>query len=608
MAVVFALGALVGAATLVGRASGFLRGYGLQITDALQPTAPTHRRLVVVAIDRRSLDGVEVRWPWPRGLHAELIRRLGGADVIVYDVLFAPPAPDDAELAEATGESRVVVSSVAEELEARPAERLLRASHITEPSLTLTRRAILGHSNVTPDPGDGVVRSLPLVVEDGAGRLVPSLSLTALTELDATREPLTIRPNSVIAGSRVIPTGQRAALEIAYSSELQAGAERAPIVSAIDVLSARVPAKTFQDKIVLIGVTDPTLGDDRPTPVAKGTEMSGVLIHANALNTMLTQHYLRAAGHTQTAVASGALGGAVALVTFTAPVVAGPIVVLVGIAGYVLWSFVRFDAGTVLDLLYPNLAMLLAFVGALALRYFTELRGRRRVSALFSLYVPKAVADELLVSGRVDEAVRGERLEVTAMFCDLRGFTAMSARLEPGQVRDLLNVFYDSTARIIHDHGGTLLAYVGDEVFAAWGAPVPDLRSAERAIECARALQDAAVEINERLSRRDLPPIAYGIGVHTGAVIAAHVGSVLRRQYTILGDTVNCASRLCTLAGRHEIVVSRDTYRTLGSQPPATSLPGIKLKGVGRDLVPHRLWPDELRDPTGVQREGKLEP
>jgi adenylate cyclase len=119
-------------------------------------------------------------------------------------------------------------------------------------------------------------------------------------------------------------------------------------------------------------------------------------------------------------------------------------------------------------------------------------------------------------------------------------------------------------------------------------------------------MQEANVALDARLAAEGLPSVTYGIGLHTGEVIAAHVGTELHRQYTLLGDTVNCASRLCTIAGRHEIAVSDETYQALDEKPPAETLPGVKLKGVGRDLIPHKLWPDELKDPTGQQR-GKLE-
>jgi class 3 adenylate cyclase len=205
-----------------------------------------------------------------------------------------------------------------------------------------------------------------------------------------------------------------------------------------------------------------------------------------------------------------------------------------------------------------------------------------------------------------EEQRPGGRLEATLLFGDLRGHTADSSKLEPDRVKELLDVFYEHAGRLINRYEGTLMAFTGDEVFAAWGAPTPDDDGPKKAVACARLLQDSVSALNQKLSARELPSVAFGIGIHTGEVVDAHVGVGKLRQYTVTGDSVNCASRLCSIAGRNEIVVSADLYSTLEEKPPAEKMEGIKFKGVGRDLGPHRLWPDELRDPTGEQR-GKLE-
>jgi adenylate cyclase len=602
------LSIVIGLLAFVGLRTKQLGGYRLQVADALQPTGKADPRVIVIAIDGKSIAEAGESWPWPRSVHAKLLGKLGGADAILYDVLFSPATRDDARLGAAVARSRNVVLSAGTELVARTP--LFQTRSLTLPVRDVAREpATIGHVNIIRDPADGVVRSLPLLVETPEGELLPSLSLQTYAHVEGLSGPYTVRPNGVVASGRFIPTQRRAILDIAYAPQLQSDAPKAPIVSAVDVLDGRVSSARFKGKIVLIGATDPSLGDKQPTPVAKSLEMPGVLVHANALNTMLTGQYLQHTSDFRTALDATALAALVAIATLLAPVLLGPVVVLVLLGAYVLWAFIRFDSGTILDLIYPPLAMVGAFIAALAIRYFTEVRGRRRVSRLFSQYVPKGVANELLATNRVDTAVYGERLNVTALFCDLRAFTAMSSQMQPTDLRDLLNVYYDETSRLISEHNGTLLTYIGDEVFAVWGAPLPDDKGAERAVACARAMQEAREPLNERLAGAGLPSsLSYGIGVHTGEVIAAHVGTEVHRQYTILGDTVNCASRLCTIAGRNEVVVSGETYEALDAKPPATVLPGIKLKGVGRDLSPHHLWPDELRDPTGESRHGKLEP
>lgn len=606
--VAFGLAVALGLLGLGGLRANVFDGYRLQLTDTLFPTGRTDERVAVVAVDRRSLAEVGLPWPWPRSIHAELIRRLDGlgAEVIAFDVVFHPATMDDEALATAAREAGNVVFATLPELVG--AEGRVFSADVTFPVDEIAgAAAALGHTSVTPDPADGVVRSMPLLVSTQDGDLHPALALAAVTRADGETGAFTIRPDGLQIGERFIVTGPSSSLDIAYTPELQIGVPDAPVLSIVDVLRGDVDRRAVEGKIVLVGVTDPSLGDDRPTPVAKAAEMSGVMIHANGLNTILTEHYLRPADDVRTAVAVAVMALVVAIVTLLAPIWLAPLGVAGAAAAYVVWTFVRFEAGQVLDLLYPLLSVLLAFIAALAFRYVTELRGRRRAAALFSQYVPRSVAYQLLDEGRIDEAVQGKRLDITVFFCDLRGFTALSVRMEPAQVRDMLNVFYGETTRLIHEHGGTLLNWVGDEVFAVWGAPMPDPRSADRAVDCARAFQDACTDMSRRLQEAGLPPIAYGIGLHSGEAVAAHVGTEMRRQYTVLGDTVNIASRLCTIAGRNEIVVSDDTYRRLQTPPPSETLPGFRLKGVGRDMLPHRLWPAELRDPTGEARSGKVE-
>ena len=130
-----------------------------------------------------------------------------------------------------------------------------------------------------------------------------------------------------------------------------------------------------------------------------------------------------------------------------------------------------------------------AFFAALMVRYFTETRHRRGVSKLFAQYVPEAVAQQLVEQGRVEQAAEGERLDVSLFFCDLRGFTAMSANLTPQQVRLMLNEFYDALTDIILEHNGTVLKFVGDEVFAVFGAPLPVENHPQVTLDCAIAIQ-----------------------------------------------------------------------------------------------------------------------
>jgi adenylate cyclase len=255
--------------------------------------------------------------------------------------------------------------------------------------------------------------------------------------------------------------------------------------------------------------------------------------------------------------------------------------------GYVIFAFVRFNQGQVFNFIYPSIAVGLAFVGALGLRYFGETRQRRRVTALFSQYVPETVARRLVDEDKASQAAEGERLEMTVLFCDLRGFTALSESLEPSVVRTMLNHYYDKVTDVVLAHSGTLMKYVGDEVFAVWGAPLPDPDHPARALVCAMAIQGITPELNRELLELGCPEVSFGIGLNTGEAVAAHFGGGRRRQYDVVGDTVNVGARLCSQAGRGEIILSDQVLERVPDPPPVEPVGPVTLKGVSREL---RLW------------------
>ncbi len=573
--------AAIGAVSFLGRTVSVFGGYQLQASDALFPTGKTDPRVVVVGVDARSIDAIG-RWPWPRATEAKLVDRLSqaGARTITFDEIFDPPSKGDDQLAASIKASkRSVVLGALADLKDGAGTKLATVTSLTPPAPILQRAAAnIGHTSVTPDPADGVVRSLPLIVDTPDGSQLPSLSLATLMQVDHLSGPFTQSTTGIQIGDRFIPTDEHAAMNVSYAPSPR-------MVSAADVLDGKAK---LNGKIVLVGVTDPTLGDDKLSPVDKSNGTPGVFVHANALNTMLTSSYVFPPTRTATTTWVLILAFTVGLATLLLSIwIAAPLTVLVGI-GYVVLAITRFDTGRVLDLIYPPLAIVVAFVASLALRYLSERRERTRVSALFSQYVPESVAKQLIEHG-TDELTRERRVDVTVLFCDLRSFTATAAKLEPAGVSRLLDAYYDATTELVFQHGGTLMQYVGDEVYALFGAPIDDDHSSATALACAIDFQKAAPAINSRLAEQGLPTIAYGIGLHTGPVVTAHIGTNRRRQFSAIGDTVNCGSRLCSLAKAGEVVVSGDLFERLDTKPEVQALEPIPLKGVARDLHPFRI-------------------
>jgi adenylate cyclase len=564
-------------------------GFQRRAADAFVPSAKRDSEIVVIGIDNKSLRAIGPL-PWRRSVHAELARRLAAAGVktAVWDVVFGGVGVDPADNADFAAALRQLPGAVlAEQISTRPSRvdpKLLEAKVEAAPLDVLLdgTGASVAHAEVTPDPSDGVVRTLPAVVGQGAS-LVPGLSVAALRSAHGETGPVVLRSDGLQAGGRLIPTEGRHALRLNWATGLDHVGPPA-VVSAIDVLEGRVAASKLRGKVAFVGAAEPTLGDNQLVPVDKSGGLPGVMIHANALNTMLTASYLEPVTDTETTLWVAVLTLIMALAVLFLPgwyvlIAVALIPILGGI--YVLGASVRFDAGHIpSNFWYPIVALPVSFVAALVVRYMTETRQRRRVSSLFAQYVPEAVARELEESGQLDAHVDGERLDTSLFFCDLRGFTSLSATLEPSEVRAMLNEFYEMVTDAILSHRGTVLKFVGDEVFAVFGAPLPVDDHPQVALESAMEIQRRAPELDAQLAHLGIPPMMFGIGMNSGFVVAAHIGGGKRRQYDIVGDTVNLASRLCGQAGKGEIVIPEGMRDRLSNPPDMSSMGRVALKGL----------------------------
>lgn len=600
-ACVLIAGVLAGLSGL-GHGADFMVLPRLRLSDTVFPRGETDPRVLVVGVDDLALGVVPGDWPWPRDVQAELTRRLfaAGASAVVFDVVFDSPKPGDDAFALAIRDKPVVLSAEALDLEANVDEK--RANRVVGdlrlPAQPLTDAATsLGVVNIAADK-DGVVRSVPLIVETATSD-VPTLGLAAYMLAEGLEGPIVQRPFGIEVGGRAIPTEERKLLRVNFSPALSPGEALAPgdtpdvpFVSAGEVMRDGAPDEV-RGKIAMVGATAKLLQDFRFTPVAKKElGVPGVFLHANVLNTLLTETYVQDASTGETIAWVFLLSLVIGLLSWLTPLRFGATLPVLVLIGWLLWSFARFEVGVMPDLVYPPIAALVAFMAGVVLRYLTEGKARRRVSALFAQYVPPSVAQRLVDEDRVESVMQGERLDVSVLFCDLRGFTAQAAKMEPGQVRLMLDTYYESLSQMVLDHGGTVMQYVGDEIYAAFGAPEIQEDHSSRALACAVAMQDARPRIGEELEALGLPTIRYGIGVNSGSVVSAIVGSSKKSQYSLVGDTVNIGARLCSQAREDHVCFPEHVREAAGEAVPAVidDLGPIEFKNATRPIRVWRYW------------------
>ncbi|MFW6369439.1 MAG: adenylate/guanylate cyclase domain-containing protein, partial [Myxococcota bacterium] len=191
--------------------------------------------------------------------------------------------------------------------------------------------------------------------------------------------------------------------------------------------------------------------------------------------------------------------------------------------------------------------------------------------------------------GELDLKKGGSLVTATILFSDIRGFTSMSERLPAEDVVKLLNEHFEDMVEAVFDHHGVLDKFLGDSVMAIWGVPVGGEDDAQRALRAALEMQRRVKVMNERQRERGGPTIGVGIGVNTGECVVGNMGSSRRLEYTVIGDTVNLASRLCSLAKAGEIVVSEHTKEAIGGRFELTPLAAQQVKGKARPVSLFRL-------------------
>jgi class 3 adenylate cyclase len=221
-------------------------------------------------------------------------------------------------------------------------------------------------------------------------------------------------------------------------------------------------------------------------------------------------------------------------------------------------------------------------------RMVRGLRERDRIKETFGKYVSPEIRDEIL-AGRV--ALEGEALEVTILFADLRDFTPWVEATDPRQVVRDLNAYFTEMERAITAHGGLVLQYIGDEIEAVFGAPIPARDHAARAVRAAVDMRTRLAAWNAARTRDGKPPLRHGIGVHTGTVLAGNVGSLDRLSYALVGDAVNLASRIQDLTKDvgTDVLVSATTRARLDGGPALEPLPARRVKGRSAEVEVYRL-------------------
>ncbi|MFA9460594.1 CHASE2 domain-containing protein [Thiohalorhabdus sp. Cl-TMA] len=616
--------------------------YDLRFRVTLPFSTEKREPVAIVDIDEKSLDA-EGRWPWPRDKVAQLVDRLfeAGAVVVGMDMVFAEPQRNLAattarhlEQAPGVDPSAEVLATLSAAAPALDDDRALARAldghdvvmgymlsregpkkgalgpplptaelqgpegtsiqvmdhHLGNLPMLQEAAASGGFFSIFPDR-DGILRRYHLILAHN-DTLYPSLALEmARLYLLAERVRVVTAPVGEVQtvdhldmGGLRIPTGGHGDVLVPY----RGAAGSFPYISATDVLSGEVSADKLAGKLVLIGTTARGLYDLRATPVQ--SVYPGVEVHANVLRGLLNRSFPRSPAWAEGAnfifmlVMGLLLAVALPLLRpLTLSLLTGALGLALVAGNVLVWSQWHWVIPIALPL------FLVLGLGTLNMAYgflFAE-RGRRRLKDMFGQYVPPELVDEMTQDPESASSMEGERRDMTVLFADIRGFTAISEQLSAAELKDLLNRFFTPMTRVIFEHRGTIDKYVGDMIMAFWGAPLEDPEHARNGVKAALAMRGEAERLRFQFQKEGLPDVDIGVGLNSGAMNVGNMGSEYRRSYTVLGDAVNLGSRLEGLTKHYgaSIVVSDVTREGLEDEILFRRLDRVQVKGRDEPLT-----------------------
>lgn len=524
---------------------------------------------IIVAIDEPALADINAQWPWPRSLHAELVKQLraAGAKAIALDIIMAEPstAENDQAITAAVGPD-VVLAGDESLIKTPQADQLLRTTPL--PQMT-EAGARTGIASITLN-GDGVFRNIPSYSDGFA------MELAKAAGINATHLP---------AGSLIQSLGP---------------ARSYPTVSYYQALDPKnfLPPDIFRDRVVLVGLSlqnapeiDQGGADAYATPytVHTGKLISGVEVQATIYDNIVHGLAISEAGLLPVAtcilisviLAAATVWKATSWRTLVATAAAVLAFAAVSYAG------IRFGHVFVSPL-GPTVAFVAVAFGQAAFDYTEERRQKRQITLAFAQYISPDLVKRLS-NDPSQLKLGGERRTLTVLFSDVRGFTTIAETMkdDPEQLTTLINRLLTPLSDVVMDHGGTIDKYMGDCIMAFWNAPLDDPDHALHAVKASIAMQDAIGTLNRELEReavasgRPLHILKMGVGINTGECIVGNMGSTRRFDYSCLGDSVNLASRLEGASKNYGValLLGEETARLIGDHYAVVELDRIIVKG-----------------------------
>ncbi len=600
--------------------------------------------VVIVSISDEDLKAMPQAFPFPRDYYAHLIENLesAGAAVIGLDITFDSPRAGDTVLAAVLQKYNNVV--LAATVQTGEASNYVNVRSLTENYGNVffeVNKSQIGLTNVIWDRDQVVRRYMPMMTD--AGNLIPTLGFACLDSY-LKLPPLTRVKDTdegFLLGNRLIPKYDAISYMLNYygPSKYELGFRYLPFAQIIDDSAFKTKdeidyqtdinafdddtKKLIKNKIVLVGSVMPEERDIHNVPIPtiesgkKNYAMNGVEIHATAIQNVLDSSFItRLDPNLETGLIL-----VLALLTFIGlwrfrqikvrhvwilEIISFVIVVLLVFGIFELAIFLFSSAGTLMNIVNPSLAVVLAYFGTAVYQYLTEREQKAMIKGVFGHYLNPAVVN-ILVNEPEKAKLGGDRRELTIFFSDIASFTTISEHYhkDPEGLVELLNEYLDEMTSIVLKYDGTLDKYEGDAVMAFWGAPLPQKDHALRTCYAALDMQQRLAELRPKWKKEGKPELAVRCGINTGTVIVGNMGGKDRFDYTVIGDSVNLASRLegANKQYQSDIMISDFTFNQVKGKVVTRELDLIQVKGKTEPVKVYELLGKATMKLTDKQKQ-----
>ncbi len=587
----WAVGIVSGLIVVISFSFGLFSGIEKYFEDILVSPKQISSDIVIVAIDDESISKIG-QWPWPREVFAKALESLTyyKPKVVGIDIVFSEKSrlgiDDDQKLAKQLNKINfpLILASEAHKTERYP-DNIFKASDFLLPLeiFSSSDMVYLSHVNLFVDP-DGVVRQFPIKIElekNDLKKIFNSFSYDL----------------SLLGKGEVSLDSISNIVKIVYSNE-PGKIRRIPFWRILENTNTDL---NLDEKIVLIGATAPDLHDEQLTPFSRGIPMPGVEIQANIVNMFLNNYRLTDIPTNFMVI----LILIVALITtaifnLTSGILKPVLINLVLFFIYIVGIIFTFEIGVVVNLVHISFAWILSVISQILFRYFLVEKNKKELRDVFSKYVSKSVLDEILINPK-NIKLGGEEKVTSILFSDIRGFTTLSEKMSPTELTDYLNRYLTSMTDVILAERGLIDKYVGDAIMAFWGAPLPNPHHALDAAKAAIRMIQVLKVFNSENKALGKPEIEIGIGINSGRVVAGNVGSRERLSYTLMGDSVNLASRIEGLNKIYgtSIIVSEFVIKNIGKDVLLNNkiffrlIDTVKVKGKNQGVSIYEIFDNE---------------